>query len=354
MQPTLKQRFGTLAFDRPFCAWPLCFPRLARKRGQSWVDFHNRGEKLVLSQDGPGFDCAWKWTSDLNVCRVFPAVGRRLLEAALAEWPIRLTGTDARRDELGPLVSFIIGHRGTEKISHLLATLRSILGQEGARVECLVVEQAWEPILPGRLPLSVRHVHNRPPAPDLPYARAWAFNVGARVARGDILVFHDNDILVPARYAAELVRMMNRGYAAARLKRFLFYLRPEDTAEFFDSGRVSGHWSPEIVRQNCEGGTLAVERVTYFALGGHDETFIGWGGEDNEMFDRCRTAAVYPYGYLPFVHLHHAPQPAEANTAHLEQRMSLAAAQRIKELSARPFGLPAGPNQERVCMDVLS
>jgi hypothetical protein len=343
----LKRLAGTVVRDRPRFAWPLFFRRLARWSGRSWLDFRNRDERLIPAPGERGYDCDWEWTSDLNVAALIPDVARRLMSVALAEWPVRLEPCRDGAPGAGPLVSFIIGHRGAERLPHLLATLSTLQAQEGARVECLVVEQAWESQLEGRLPHGVRHLHARPPHPEMPYARAWAFNVGAREARGDILVFHDNDILAPSHYAAELVRVAGRGYETVRLQRFLFYLNAADSARVFETGRLPVKAAPETVRQNWLGGTLAVRRDTYFALGGHDETFVGWGGEDNEMFDRCRSVKCWPFGYLPFLHLHHAPQPgkggAHANSALLEQRLRLPARERIAELTRRGFGLPQGP-----------
>jgi hypothetical protein len=346
VSPTIRQRLGTLVFDKPHVAWVVLFPRLARRFGRSWVDVHNRDEALVASPAGPGFDCRWRWTTDLNVCRFWPRVGRRLMRLALAEWPIDVGGGGAVCGG-GPLVSFIIGHRGVEKIGHLALTLRSLLAQQGARVECLVVEQAHESVLAGCLPSGVVHVHSRPPRCDMPYARAWAFNVGARHAAGDILVFHDNDVLAPTNYAAELVRLFSQGYTAARLQRFVFYLSDADTEQALREMRLRPASAPLFVRQNCEGHTLAVERRTYFDLGGHDETFIGWGGEDNEMFDRCRARPCYAFGYLPFVHLHHAPQPTrdESQTAvrHLDELIAVPVGERIRTLANRRFGAVEGP-----------
>ncbi len=62
--------------------------------------------------------------------------------------------------------------------------------------------------------------------------------------------------------------------------------------------------------QNAEaGGSIALSRDAFHAIGGYDESFVGWGGEDNEFWERAQTRRVWPYGYLPFVHLWHAPQP---------------------------------------------
>jgi hypothetical protein len=98
------------------------------------------------------------------------------------------------------------------------------------------------------------------------------------------------------------------------------------------------------VTQNLEGVSIAVDRDCYFNLGGHDEAFVGWGGEDNEMFERCRSVALYPFMYLPFIHLHHDPQPGKLQPAGLEtkrlfeERSLIPAQQRILELSSRNFG----------------
>ena len=145
----LKCLAGSLLLDRPRFAWPLLFPGLARRLGRSWLDFRNRGQRLLRAPDGPGYDCDWRWSSDLNLTRSAPPLARRLIAAALAKHPVRLEPSTATPAD-GPLVSFIIGHRGAERVPHLLATVRSILAQSGAHVECLLVEQAWEPTLTGR------------------------------------------------------------------------------------------------------------------------------------------------------------------------------------------------------------
>ena len=80
----------------------------------------------------------------------------------------------------------------------------------------------------------------------------------------------------------------------------------KDLAETGDFGK-----KPEFdaIVQNLEaGGSSGAGRQAYFDIGGFDERFIGWGGEDNEFWERAQTKKVYPYGYLPLVHLWHEPQ----------------------------------------------
>src|SRR5262249_45492635 len=123
------------------------------------------------------------------------------------------------------------------------------------------------------------------------------------------------------------------------LGRFVFYLSEAHTHGILAEGARLDCEPPERIMQNFKGGTLAIRRETYFQLGGFDEGFVGWGGEDNEMYDRCRTAAGYPYGYLPLVHLYHSPQPSKGlgNGAlgHLQERLAIPTLRRIEELSQR-------------------
>lgn len=347
-----RRGLGTALLDRPFLAWPLFVGGSARR---PWEKFRNRGERIVANPRGRGFDCGWRWTSDLNLARVYPRLGSRLLRAAFAEWPLCLAAASGAPVEPGPDVSFVIGHRGEARLPLLRTTIASLLAQKGCRSEVIVVEQSPDPLLPGLLPAGVRLVFQRPPLSGMPYSRSWAFNAGAREAKGRLLVFHDNDVLAPECYVSELLRLTAEGFEAFRLQRFVFYLDEGSTASVV-AVRGPGPLDlkglqPELVRQNCQGHTIAVTREAYFRIGGHDEAFLGWGGEDNEFYDRCRLLRFHPWGYLPFVHLWHAPQPGKSNPAgtlaHLEEVMAAPREERARRLAAIPIGSPDGPRLER-------
>lgn len=321
-----KRALGALALDKPPFAWPLLVPG----SGGEWDTLHNRNERIARNPDGPGWDCDWEWTSDLNLPSAIPAAGDRLLRLALRAWPVRMDGERDATMDATPDVSFIVGHRGEERLPLLLATLRSLRSQKGCSTEIVVVEQAVEPILEGRLPEGVKWVHQQPRGGDMRFSRSWAFNRGVLEARGRIVVLHDNDILAPAAYAAETMRLAGLGFEAMRLQRYVFYLDEESTKSLTrdagDEPLSKRRWHVEAVRQNCQGGTIAVTKDAYARIGGHDESFLGWGGEDNEFFDRCRILRFHPWSYLPFVHLWHAPQAGKRDPAGARSRLKEALA----------------------------
>jgi len=294
---------------------------------RGWVRYRNRNESLTLDPHTGGARCDWMYTSDLHLCAVYPFTARWLLRRATAQWPIE----SAERPKIdgAARVSFIIGHRGETRAPLLLKTLASIAAQRGVPIECIVVEQSAQPVTQPRLPQWVRYLHTPIASDDEPYNRSSTLNAGAAIANAPLLVLHDNDFLVPADYATELAKRHDEGHEFIDLKRFMFYRRRDSDV-------------PERVVQNLlAGGSVAADRRAYDEIGGFDESFVGWGGEDNEFWDRASTRRAFAYAYLPLVHQWHAPQPEKAadevnaGRAKFEERMRIPAAERIRLLRDR-------------------
>jgi hypothetical protein len=335
----LRQKVGAVVLD-----WPRFETSLRTGR---WFAFHNRDEQLRFDPTQPGAACDWQWSSELHLTNVFPRAGLRLMRAALEEWPIVFN--EASPAGGVPDVSFVIGHRGMARLPLLLTTLRSIAAQTNAVIECVVVEQAVAQEAAPHLPEWVRYVHTPPPDPKMPFSRSWALNVGARAARGRILVLQDNDMLIPSRYAQALRERVDRGAEILDLKRFTFYLTPRQSEAVVAKRRLELEEPPQTIVQNLRGASTAVRRDTYFELGGFDETFVGWGGEDAEFWQRAQTRPTYSFGILPMVHLFHAPQPeklAGENAPAIRRYHELATqpvATRIARLRGVGFGSLHGP-----------
>jgi hypothetical protein len=307
---SLRQTAGALVYD--WIPFELLLRGIGAGKGgpEPWLLIRNRREMVLTNERG--VQCQWRFGSDLHIGKVFPSAAARLMRRALTRWPVAFR--DAPPAMSGPpQVSFLIGHRGTERLPHLLATLRNIAAQSGVAFECIVVEQSAAPEIEHFLPSWVRYLHTPLSRPDLPYCRAWAFNVAARHAQSDILVMHDNDVLIPERYAFEAVARVDDGWSFVDLKRFLFYLDDEATMSVFVTESLP-RGVPSRIVQNLNGGSIVARRGAYEAIGGFDDSFVGWGGEDNDFFDRAGFAGgLYRFGYLPILHLEHPPQPGKGS-----------------------------------------
>lgn len=341
MTVSLRQKSGAFIYDVPRL---LCSLRPGGGgRVPPWVLFRNRRERLIHNPNGPGVACDWQYASELDVARAFPAAGRLLLRRALRDFPVVFSAAPrAVREQVD--VSFVIGHRGLERLPHLLLTLQTIRSQEDVSHECIVVEQSPTPEIDRALPRWVRYIHSPVADATMPYCRSSTLNIGAKLARGALVVFHDNDLLLPTRYASLAMERLRAGFEVMNLKRFTFYLGEKETRRILAAGSIPVDTEPEMIVQNLEaGGSVAVGRAVFDQIGGFDEDFCGWGGEDNEFWERALTRRVWPFGFLPIVHLWHAPQAEKCAGSRsasplFTARSAIPARQRIGELRARDYG----------------
>ena len=295
---SFRLKVGAALFDLPRS---LC--QLHRLDG--WLKLTNRCDQYAVSRDPHGIRIQSDFTSSLHVADMFPWFGRMLFRRCLNNWKFQFSPP---RHSANPEFTFIIPHRGIERLPQLLMTLNSIGALDG-EVECIVVEQDSEKRI--SLPQNVTHLHAPFEENDDAWRKCFAFNRGAEVARGRILVLHDGDILVPADYLSRLRwHFQDQGHEVVYPQRFLFYLTRETTEQLMEGHLKQELLSstPEVIKQNWTGGTLAILKEAYFRVGGFDEEFTGWTGEDREFYDRCQILNGWFFGYMPFVHLWHPPQ----------------------------------------------
>lgn len=340
MRYSLKQKIGVMLFD--LLKFELCLNQFinGNKKRSRWIEICNRNERLDMASQNQGVRCLWKWTSELHAAKVFPSLGSRLMQRALDDWPIQFKDTPPQKFD-HVLVSFIIGHKGPSRLPHLLTVLKTIAAQNEIAFECIVVEQSEQPEIKRHIPRWVRYHHAPPNCKSMSYSRAYAFNVGARLAKGKLLILHDNDMLTPQDYAVQIVAKHRQGYDVINLKRYIFYMNKAISNKIIFFLKFDSKDAPERIVQNLEaGGSLAVSKEAFFNIGGFDEAFMGWGGEDNEFWDRAQTCSVWPFTYLPLIHLWHPPQVEKTkesppNIDLYKQLSAIPIQQRIENLKSK-------------------
>lgn len=214
------------------------------------------------------------------------------------------------------LYSYILSFRddGCGRLENLFAVLEWMASLE--RTQFLVVEQDDAPC-PGMssLPDSVEHVFLFNPGP---FNKSWGFNVGAKRSSGEVLALADADILVDTTVVKACLGECREKFDAINPFSTLVDLDPERT-ETFRRTRDLVTRQQELINRDYKGqylcfcgGIYVIRKSSYLRLGGQDERFLGWGGEDDAMsvkINLLEQTATNQSGRA--YHLYHEPPSAQ-------------------------------------------
>lgn len=205
--------------------------------------------------------------------------------------------------------------------------------------EWVIVEQDSAPRLDEiELPDGLKRLFVVNPGP---FNKAWGYNVGARAARGDLLFFCDADLLVPAQALATAVSLCTRRVLAVNP-----YDRLADLDQAESDRLLAREEAPSFERADASdrrgqgeqlcfcGGAFLMRRSLHQYLGGFDERYLGWGGEDDAMSLRLArtTAEVAVVQGRVALHLwHHREQATTFGNPHYAANRA-----RLDDLAAMP------------------
>ena len=284
------------------------------RHDNSWLTITNRKQKFIPAVQGAGISLLDEYTSELRTARQYPAFSEKIFSKAIQQYGFKFS--DTLKQTTPAKISFIIGHRGVDKIENLKLVLKTITAQADLAVECIVVEQSHQAELENQIPEWVDYYHLKVDESAL-YNRSLSFNYGVTKANSELLILHDNDLLVPRCYAKVHFDYFKKGYELVNQKRYIFGLNQQDTVKILASGDIEMGYCPQYILQNAKGGgSLAITKQAYERIGGYDNRFQGWGGEDNELWQRAQVLKIYPFAQLPLIHLWHPPQSDKRGGSH--------------------------------------
>jgi len=163
--------------------------------------------------------------------------------------------------------------------------------------EVIVVEQDVAPTL-GDLRgfAGLRSVFAYNPGP---FNKSWGFNIGVRYSQGSLLAFGDADVL--CRGFPDAVAASRSGVQVVRAFRGVVDLNETESEQLRQNlGRLH---DPDFGSAPADrtgrgehvplcGGLVIFHRQLLTLLGGWDERFLGWGGEDDAMDIKVRRAGA--------------------------------------------------------------
>lgn len=192
-------------------------------------------------------------------------------------------------DRAGMKASYIITFRKDHgrRLANLIAVLDWLSWFQDMEV-VLVEQDAVYTLEDVKLPSNCGVVFARNAGP---FNKAWGFNVGYRHAGGNVLAFGDADMIMKRGALAACFEACRRRSDAINPYDNMIDLTPEESEIIFQ-----GNYDVEVTRRIEElnrtgkgeftcfcGGIFLIRRTAFEVLGGFDERFLGWGGEDDAM-----------------------------------------------------------------------
>ena len=222
-------------------------------------------------------------------------------------------GTDP---EVLIVVPFRDRDTGGERLRNLLACLLALRDQSFPRVgyRVTVVESDDRPRWRDVVARYADH-YLFAPKPG-PFNKSWAVNVGVVHTPGDaqVLCILDADVLCDRAFIARNVARFRRPGTAGHLPyRDMFCLDASATAWAIRQRLLQG--TPEVDPDGLRGFLLRrppgccvwVRAAAYHRIGGMDERYEGWGGEDNDFMYRLDFSAAVDSYRDWLLHMRHPP-----------------------------------------------
>jgi predicted glycosyltransferase involved in capsule biosynthesis len=174
--------------------------------------------------------------------------------------------------------TFIIGYRyNADRMSNLKRTLDWMNSFVSAQI--ILVEQDKHSKI-DHLNLKCERIFTKT---NMPYNRSWAFNVGVKYAKTDIIIFADSDIIMKHDDMINGIKMLEN-YDVVSPFNSLLDLTPQESflsIENMASIPRPGRGEEDNQKINICSGICIFRKDAVNKIGGWSEDFIGWGGEDD-------------------------------------------------------------------------
>jgi len=283
---------------------------------------HGRLAELQAEQRPDGLDALLKlaWQSESN-SRLGYHVGVHYVPSGTAPRADDLKALPPREPTQDPIdaeVLVVIPFRdrgaNAHRLRNLLACLLSLRDQSAPRQSYRVVVVESDE--------TSRHRETIEPFADEylfaekagSFNKSWAVNVGVVNAAGaaQVVCVLDADVLADREFIARNAARFRRPGAMGHLSYRNMWCLDEAATGAAIEERLTGH-APHVPVEHLRAfvlrrppGCCVWSRLSaYHRIGGMDERFEGWGGEDNDFLYRMHTNSAFDSHDDPLLHMYH-------------------------------------------------
>lgn len=177
-----------------------------------------------------------------------------------------------------PSFTYIIGYRNKpDRLNNLRRTIDWLNGF--SNVQIILVEQDKHSKI-SQLNLRCEHIFVKS---NMPYNRSWAFNVGLKYAKSQVVVFGDSDLIMHPEEFIKGLKAMSEYEMVSPYSSVLDLTPQESNLPLEEVIKINrpGRGETDNQKINISGGIAIFRKDAIMKIGGWSEEFVGWGGEDD-------------------------------------------------------------------------
>lgn len=201
--------------------------------------------------------------------------------------------------------TYVIGYRHRlDRLQNLKRVLEWINGFNG--VEVLLIEQDTHSKIKN-LNLKAKHIFVKS---SMPYNRSWAFNIAMKYANSPLLVFGDSDLVMNPNEFIEGLKALQEYDMVSPYYSVVDLNQQESGLDFNQILQINrpGRGENDNQKINISGGIAMFRRDAIARIGGWNQQFIGWGGEDDYQTMKVKNFLKWTELKYRCYHLYHAKE----------------------------------------------
>lgn len=201
--------------------------------------------------------------------------------------------------------TYVIGYRHRmDRLQNLKRVLEWINGFNG--VEVLLIEQDTHSKIEN-LNLRAKHIFVKS---DMPYNRSWAFNIAIKYSTAPLIVFGDSDLIMNPNDFINGLKALQEYEMVSPYHTVVDLEQQESNMDFNQILQISrpGRGETDNQKINISGGIAMFRKESIMKIGGWNEDFIGWGGEDDFQTIKVHKFLKWTELRARCYHLYHAKE----------------------------------------------
>jgi len=269
--------------------------------GMEHVDWSSRGSRLNIQPDG--FYDIEESSNYFRIHNDNSSISNKteLLNKAKRVFDGSRLNSYVDSDVKVPSVSYVVPFMELSRNKSLSTVLNNIKSQKFPNIEIILSEYDSH----SKVNISdqnIKHIFTK--ARRELFNKSKAFNVGVADASHDIVILHDADMLACDLYTNDIYYTLQE-FDSCHLGKNVIYANSDSTDLINNNGYIHNDVHFERAVGYFEGGSLASTVKKYWAVGGFNEDFEGYGNEDCEFYSRISTGNWLSNRYHTFTHLWH-------------------------------------------------